>query len=196
MDIRPKTSHKRTLMLKCVKIKLLTLVLAISNVTAHAQTAILRKPVPDKLVVLSFDDGPESHASFVAPLLKKYGFGATFFVCEFPPDFNDKTKYMSWEQMQQLDKMGFEVANHTRNHVNVKKADRKKLMEELGYIEDKCSYLHMKMPIVSFAYPGYTTDSAAIPVLKERGYQFARTGGDRAYDPEKGLSIFNSEFYR
>ncbi|MEP7365288.1 MAG: polysaccharide deacetylase family protein [Acidobacteriota bacterium] len=45
------------------------------------------QPVPDKLVVLTFDDGVVSHATFVAPLLKQYGFGGTFFVCEFPPDF-------------------------------------------------------------------------------------------------------------
>jgi peptidoglycan/xylan/chitin deacetylase (PgdA/CDA1 family) len=31
-------------------------------------------------IVLTFDDSVASHATFVAPLLKKYGFGATFFV--------------------------------------------------------------------------------------------------------------------
>ncbi len=166
-----------------MKYLLIFLIIVLPN--THVQSQILRKPIPDKLVVLSFDDGPVSHATTVAPLLKKYGFGATFFVCEFPPDFRDKTKYMSWEQMRQLDKMGFEVANHTHHHVNVKKMDKKLFIEELGYIEDTCKALNMKTPIVSFAYPGYTTDSAAIEVLKEKGYQFARTGGNRAYDPEK-----------
>ncbi len=165
--------------------KYLLILSIIVLINTNTQSQILRKPIPDKLVVLSFDDGPVSHAVTVAPLLKKYGFGATFFVCEFPPDFKDKTKYMSWKQMQQLDKMGFEVANHTHHHVNVKKMDKKLFMEELGYIEDTCKALHMKTPLVSFAYPGYTTDSAAIAVLKGKGYQFARTGGDRAYDPEK-----------
>jgi hypothetical protein len=33
---------------------------------------IIRKPVPDKLVVFTFDDGVVSHATFVAPLSKKY----------------------------------------------------------------------------------------------------------------------------
>jgi len=51
--------------------------------------------VPDKVVALTFDDASASHATFVAPLLKKFGFGATFFVCEFPPDFEDKSKYMT-----------------------------------------------------------------------------------------------------
>ncbi|MEO5998753.1 MAG: polysaccharide deacetylase family protein [Chitinophagaceae bacterium] len=165
--------------------KNLLIILFILLTNIYVQAQIVHKPIPDKLVVLSFDDGPVSHATFVAPLLKKYGFGATFFVCEFPPDFADKTKYMSWQQMKQLDEMGFEVANHTRNHVNLSKMDKRKFNEELGYIEDTCKALQIKTPLVSFAYPGYGTAPPALPVLKERGYLFARTGGNRAYDPEK-----------
>jgi peptidoglycan/xylan/chitin deacetylase (PgdA/CDA1 family) len=43
---------------------------------------ILKKQIPDKLIVFTFDDATESQYSVVAPLLKQYGFGATFFVCE------------------------------------------------------------------------------------------------------------------
>jgi peptidoglycan/xylan/chitin deacetylase (PgdA/CDA1 family) len=57
--------------------------------------------------VLTFDDASVSHATHVAPLLKNYGFGATFFVCEFPPDFDDNSKYMKWEQIAELNRMGF-----------------------------------------------------------------------------------------
>ncbi len=163
--------------------KLIVVIIVALLTSFNGQTQVLKKPIPDKLVVLSFDDGPESHASFVPPILKKYGFGATFFVCEFPPDFDDKSKYMSWEQMQQLDKMGFEVANHTWHHVNVKKIEKSKFLEELQYVENKCKELGMKTPLVSFAYPGYGTNPAVLPYLKEKGYLFARTGGDRAYDP-------------
>ena len=34
----------------------------------------------DRVVVLTFDDAVKSHRTFVAPLLKELGFGATFFV--------------------------------------------------------------------------------------------------------------------
>jgi len=59
-------------------------------------------PVPDKLVVLTFDDGAKSHATYVAPLLKKLGFGATFFITEgfdFP---TNKAGYMTWEEIGAL----------------------------------------------------------------------------------------------
>src|SRR4051794_15794875 len=63
------------------------------------QSQILKRPIPDKLVVLTFDDAVKSHYTNVAPILKSYGFGATFFVCEFPPDFTDSNKYMNWQQI-------------------------------------------------------------------------------------------------
>ena len=44
--------------------------------------AFASETVPDKIVVLTFDDSVASHATFVAPLLKKHGFGATFFITE------------------------------------------------------------------------------------------------------------------
>jgi hypothetical protein len=65
--------------------------------------------VPDRLVVLTFDDAVRSHYTTVAPLLERYGFGATFFVTEFPqPPFSDTTLYMTWAQIGDLHRRGFE----------------------------------------------------------------------------------------
>jgi peptidoglycan/xylan/chitin deacetylase (PgdA/CDA1 family) len=138
--------------------------------------------VPDKVVALTFDDASASHATFVAPLLKKYGFGATFFVCEFPPDFDDKTKYMSWEQIAELHRMGFEIGSHTRTHKHVNKMRPGELEAELGYIERKCEELGMPRP-VTFAYPAYVSTPEAVRTLVERGYVFSRVGGGRAFHP-------------
>jgi len=49
------------------------------SLLCHAQVL---EPIPDKLVVLTFDDSKASHYTVVRPLLKKYGFGATFFITE------------------------------------------------------------------------------------------------------------------
>ncbi len=161
--------------------KKLLLLLLLLPLSPRAQ--VLRKPIPDKLVVLSFDDAIVSQATVVAPLLKKYGFGGTFLVCEFKdPPFSDKTKYLSWEQIAMLNKMGFEVGNHTQNHTHVNKMDSLHFVNELKYIEDKCVQYHIPKP-VSFAYPGYDISPRALPVLKAAGYQFARQGLDRLYDP-------------
>ena len=54
---------------------------------------ILRKPIPDKLVVLTFDDGCKSQATFVAPILKQHNFGATFYITEGLGFLNNKEAY-------------------------------------------------------------------------------------------------------
>ena len=77
---------------------------------------IIKKPIPDKTVVLTFDDACRSHATFVAPLLKEYGFGGSFYITTA---FGFKTRkdwYMTWEQIKAMHDMGFEIGNHTFNH--------------------------------------------------------------------------------
>jgi peptidoglycan/xylan/chitin deacetylase (PgdA/CDA1 family) len=141
------------------------------------------RPVPDHLVVLTFDDAAVSHATYVAPLLKKYGFGATFFVCEFrEPPFADKSKYMSWAQIRQLHRWGFEVGSHTLTHRHVNKLSESELAAELDSVESRCRTNHIPKP-VTFAYPGYDTHAHALAVLPAKGYRLARTGGNRPYDP-------------
>ncbi|AGA77906.1 polysaccharide deacetylase family protein [Echinicola vietnamensis] len=159
---------------------LLLLAVILWSGTAHSQ--ILKQPIPDKLVVLTFDDAPASHYSVVAPLLQEHGFGATFFVCEFPPNFADTTKYMNWRQMQALHRMGFEVANHTHTHAHVNELTKQQTHGELEYIEEKCAAMDIPLP-KSFAYPAYAISETCFELLEEKAYEFARAGGKRAYDP-------------
>src|SRR5712671_7863755 len=70
--------------------------------------------VPAKLVVLTFDDAVKSHRTFVAPLLKELGFGATFFVTQRWMD--DRTNFMTWEDIAEMNEMGFEIGNHSWTH--------------------------------------------------------------------------------
>ncbi len=142
------------------------------------------EPVPNKLVVLTFDDSVASHATFVAPLLKKHGFGATFFITEGFEFLVDKEHYMTWEQIKALDADGFEIGNHTRKHAGVAKQKPEQLAEDVEFIEQKCAEHGIAKP-VSFCYPGYQTSEHAVKLLRERGYLFARAGGAQAFDPAK-----------
>ena len=144
--------------------------------------AFAAEPVPDKLVVLTFDDSVASQATFVAPLLKKHGFGATFFITEGFEFLVDKQNYMTWEQIQALHEQGFEIGNHTRKHAGVNKQKPEQLAADVEFIEQQCEKAGIPRP-VSFCYPGYATSKAAAKILKERGYQFARAGGAKAFDP-------------
>lgn len=138
---------------------------------SHALEAI-----PDKLVVLTFDDSVASHYSVVRPLLKQYGFGATFFITEgfsFP---TNKTDYLTWAQIAELHRDGFEVGNHTRDHLGVSARNLDRLAEQVEAINARCAEHGIPRP-VSFAYPGNALDLGALPILKKLGFRFARRGG-------------------
>lgn len=156
------------------------ILMVLFSVSVFGNCQIIKKKIPDKLVVLTFDDAVESQYSIVAPLLKQYKFGATFYVCEFPTSLRDK--YMTWHQIKQLDKMGFEIANHTRIHPSLTRLKSEQIYDQLDYIDCKCDSMHIAKP-VTFAYPGYDLDSNVIKILKAKNFLFARAGGSRPYDP-------------
>jgi len=158
------------------------LLLLLIALASSGFSGILKKSIPDRLIVLTFDDATASQYSVVAPLLKEFGFGGTFFICEFPPNFANTSKYMNWHQIRELDRMGFEIANHTRNHPSIGKLTDEKILEQLNYIERKCDSMGISKP-TTFAYPGYSLSLPVLKLLQEKGYQFARAGGSRAYDP-------------
>lgn len=136
-----------------------------------------------RTIVLSFDDAPRSHYTFVAPLLRKYKFGATFYVCEYP-GFENKEQYMTWEQIGAIGRMGFEIGNHTRTHKHVNRMREEEFHQELEYIEKQCEAQGLPRP-TTFAYPGYDHNRMAQDVLRERGYTSARAGEERTFDPAK-----------
>ena len=133
-----------------------------------AWRSLAAEPAAERLVVLTFDDSVASHATFVAPLLKKHGFGATFFITEGFEFLVDKEHYMTWEQIKALDTDGFDIGNHTRKHAGVAKQKLEQLAADVEFIEQQCATYGIPRP-VSFCYPGYQTSDAAVKLLRERG---------------------------
>lgn len=133
------------------------------------------KPIPDGLVVLTFDDGVKSCATFVAPLLKQYGFSATFYISEGLRFLEDKDRYMTWDEVRDLYDAGFEIGNHTRNHRDVRQQSPAELRADLDHIDQRCQEYGISTP-QTFCYPGYESSREAVEVLSDRGFLFARRG--------------------
>ena len=132
------------------------------------------EPVPDKTVVLTFDDAVKSQVTNVAPLLKEYGFAATFFITHRWMD--DPARFMSWEDAAALHGMGFEIGNHTWTHANFgSPKDAARLAGELALVENELDRVKVPRP-VSFAWPGNSIGPEALAVLRAAGYQYARRG--------------------
>lgn len=177
-------SSKR--LLTCV---LLLLISSFSAADDSIASRAVRKPIPDKLVVLTFDDSAKSHHTFVRPLLKDYGFGATFFITEGFDFRENKKDYMTWEQIKELHDDGFEIGNHTRDHLGISDKTVKQLPEQLKAIAEECQAHDIPAP-VSFAWPGNAMTPTAFETLKEQGIRFARRGGapEFPYDEGRGFA--------
>ncbi|RLS53710.1 MAG: polysaccharide deacetylase family protein [Planctomycetota bacterium] len=145
----------------------------------------IRQPIPDKLVVLTFDDSSRSHHGIVRPILKEYGFGATFFITEgfdFPINKDD---YLTWAQIRELHDDGFEIGNHTRNHLGINHRTLSCLDDELDGIAEGCAAQGIPAP-VTFAWPGNANTEEAFALLHQRGILFARRGGAPEYPYDEG----------
>jgi peptidoglycan/xylan/chitin deacetylase (PgdA/CDA1 family) len=155
---------------------------------APATPVLALEPIPDKLVVLTFDDASRSHVTAAAPLLKKHGFGATFFVTEGFDFRTNKRDYMSWDEIAQLHRDGFEVGNHTRDHKAPSARDPKGTIEQIEALSTQCLAHGIPRP-VSFAYPGNVLDRDVLPILHGLGITFARRGGSPEYAYDKGRGV-------
>jgi len=150
-----------------------------------ASCALALDSIPDKLVVLTFDDSSKSHYTVARPILLKYKFGATFFITEgfdFP---TNKKDYMTWEEIAQLHTDGFEIGNHTRDHKGVTEKTLGDLPAQLRGINARCKEHGIPQP-TSFAYPGNSIAKGALSVLKDNGITFARRGGAPEYPYKEG----------
>ena len=70
--------------------------------------------VPEKPVVLTFDDGYADTYSIVYPIMKEYGFPATVFIN--PGDVGTR---LTWDQVREMHKNGITISNHGFQHIEM-----------------------------------------------------------------------------
>src|SRR5262249_41732746 len=135
----------------------------------------LAQSASEKIVVLTFDDAVKTQRTFVGPLLKELGFGATFFVChQWMTEMPDR--YMNWQDIAELHAMGFEIGNHTWTHpALLSPYDAAKMPAELALVENELRHVGVPKP-TSFAWCGNTFSPESVQQLADLGYRLARRG--------------------
>ena len=131
-----------------------------------------QNPIPEKSVVLTFDDGYENNYTAMFPVLKEYDFKATIFV--ITSHIDKDPKFMTSKQLLEMDKYGIDIESHTVNHDNLKLLSRDKQLKTL--IQSKKDLEKtLNKKIYFFAYPGGAYNKSAIAAVKEAGYTMAFT---------------------
>ena len=136
------------------------------------QAMLGKLALPEKPVLLTFDDGYEDFYTTAFPILKKYNFKATNFVITGYISESDN-RYLTWDQIKELDQSGLvTIASHTVRHKNVATGS-----EAWPEIHDSKIVLEkfLSHPVTAFAYPGGSFNQTAIKLVQQAGYELAFT---------------------
>jgi peptidoglycan/xylan/chitin deacetylase (PgdA/CDA1 family) len=86
--------------------------ISLDDLNRHLQ---LGDPLPEKPIILTFDDGYRDNYEFAFPLLVKYGFTGAFFLVTEPIDKGDDA-YLTWPQVALMSRMGMDMEPHSYTH--------------------------------------------------------------------------------
>lgn len=139
------------------------------------------KAIPPKSALITIDDGYTCSLTVGAPILKKFGYPATFFV--YLDFINKGGKSMTWAQLGELRDMGFEIGSHSVTHTNFNGAKPSKLkfatkdewladeiIRSKQVIEEQ-----LGIRVSSLAYPFGNHNPKVRELVQQAGYDLAFT---------------------
>jgi peptidoglycan/xylan/chitin deacetylase (PgdA/CDA1 family) len=170
------------------------------NLKEFVEFVSLKRQLPRRSVLLTFDDGYRSFLQYAAPVLKELGFTATLFV--YTDYVGAGGNAFTWADLKKLQQDGFDVQAHSKSHGDMVRASGEGASEY-----DKRLEAELAQPRALFqknlgfvpeilAYPYGRQDDAVVRRTKERGYTTAftvrRQGSPSFVDP---LRIHRSQIY-
>jgi methionyl-tRNA formyltransferase len=143
-------------------------------------------------VLVTFDDGYRDNYVHASPILLRHRIPATFFISTgiigteqgFQHDWTRLGKALpslTWEQVREMQEMGFGFGSHTVNHVNLAHVDeetaRRELLESRDALAEK---LGIRDPLIAYPFGGrsdITPERSRL--VREAGYTacFSAYGG-------------------
>lgn len=112
--------------------------------------------LPQKPIILTFDDGSQSVYSTVLPIMQKYNFTGTVYLVN---NYLGVSNYLNIEDVRALFAAGWEIGSHSITHTDL---TLKSTDQEKEIIESRLRLQRqLELPILTFAYPygAYNEDS-------------------------------------
>lgn len=139
--------------------------------------------LPEKSVLITFDDGYSSISQYVWPVLEENQFTCTVFIIGAFTDASDTgSEYLSWEQILAMDEAKVaEFQSHTydghggiTSNPNILSWSREEIAEDFALLEEAFKSNGLDKPW-AFAYPFGAINDHLLEVLAERQYSLAFT---------------------
>lgn len=137
--------------------------------------------LPEKTVLLTFDDAFADFFTLALPILRQYALAATLYVPTryvgatsrwLRPEGETDRSMLTWAQLREIASNGVECAAHSHTHPQLDRTPSRQLGEEVvgpkQVLEDQ-----LQIPVGSFAYPfGYYSPSVR-QAVEDAGYSSA-----------------------
>jgi len=152
--------------------------------------------LPNKPVILTFDDGYLDFYQCAYPLLHEFGFKAVVFVLgerKIKSNFWDErlgiggAPLMDGRHILELHEEGFEIGSHSLSHARLTELPDDMVWEQVSRSRILLEIL-LDAPVTSFSYPYGLLNSAVKNAVRESGYTFACSVGS-------GPAAFNGDCY-
>lgn len=129
------------------------------------------KNIPEKSIVISFDDGYMDNYTYAFPILKELNMKATIFLIT---SGIDDGYYLSSDQIKEMASYGIDFESHTVSH---KKLDTLTYEEQLSELKNSKitleNLLNKKINTIAYPFGAYNEDT--IKAAKEANYTLAFT---------------------
>lgn len=134
------------------------------------------EPIPEKSVVITFDDGSIDNYTKAFPILKEFNVKATMYVIS---DYINRSGYLTSEQIKEMSDYGIDIESHTVSHRRLSTLSYEEQLKELKDSKEAIQNLTGK-PVIAIAYPEgkYNEDTKKATI--EAGYSMGFTV-DRGY---------------
>lgn len=151
----------------------------LSDLVAFVQQ---QKPLPERPVLLTFDDGYQDNYEVMYPLLLKYDLKAAIFLV---PSFLNREGYLSKAALQAMDPRHVEFGLHSFDHKSYKKLSLEELAEDI-VLTKNALYTQgiVFQPCLAYPYGAYPKRNIFkrrrfLEVLQHRGIAVAFRIGNR-----------------
>ena len=162
-----------------------------TSVTVAALTAAWagQGVLPERPVVITFDDGFADFYETALPVLAEHAFTATMFVTTgwiagaVPPARPRPGRMLTWQQLAESAAAGVEIGAHSHSHPQLDQLSPARLAGELTVsrrlLEDR-----LEAPVPGMAYPFGYSDSEVRNAVRAAGYRYACAVANATADPD------------
>jgi peptidoglycan/xylan/chitin deacetylase (PgdA/CDA1 family) len=150
--------------------------ISMDQLVNHLQTGV---PLPERPILLSFDDGYLGHYTYVLPLLREYGYPGFFSIYTYKVGRDYGRPGLTWDQVKEMaaDPL-VTIAAHSVNHpADLRELSDQEVRQE---VEDSKRELEEQLgiPIRYFTYPEGKYDERVAEIVKDAGFLAAVTMDD------------------